>query len=43
MPHDDGALSFAGFTDLVGLPDIERLEAHFAPAQGPSHSWGQNS
>ena len=42
MPYDDGALSFAGFTDLVGLPEIERLEAHFAAALGPSHSRGQN-
>ena len=42
MPHDDGALSFSGFTDLVGLPAIERLEAHFAAALGPSHSRGQN-
>jgi 2,3-dimethylmalate lyase len=43
MPHDDGALSFAGFTDLVGLPEIERLEAHLAAAPGPSHSWDQDT
>jgi hypothetical protein len=43
MPHDDGALSFADFTDLVGLPEIERLEAQFAGAPGPSHSRGQKT
>jgi carboxyvinyl-carboxyphosphonate phosphorylmutase len=32
MPQDHGALSFSGFTDLVGLPEIERLEARFATA-----------
>jgi carboxyvinyl-carboxyphosphonate phosphorylmutase len=31
-PHDDGALSFSGFTDLIGLPEIQRLEARFAAA-----------
>ncbi len=35
MPNDDGALSFSGFTDLIGLPEIHRLEARFAPAPGP--------
>ena len=29
-PHDDGALSFSGFTDLIGLPEIQRLEARYA-------------
>jgi 2,3-dimethylmalate lyase len=35
-PHDDGALSFSGFTDLVGLPEIQRLEARYAAAPGPA-------
>ena len=34
-PHDDGALSFSGFTDLIGLPEIQRLEARYAAAPGP--------
>lgn len=34
-PRDDGALSFAGFTEVVGLPEIQRLEARFAAAPGP--------
>ena len=33
-PHDDGALSFDGFTDLVGLAEMQRLEARFAVAPG---------
>jgi carboxyvinyl-carboxyphosphonate phosphorylmutase len=35
-PHDDGTLSFSGFTDLIGLPEVQRLEARFAPASGPA-------
>ncbi len=34
-PRDEGALSFSGFTDVVGLPEIERLEARFAAAPRP--------
>lgn len=34
-PRDDGALSFSGFTEVVGLPEIQRLEARFAAAPGP--------
>jgi carboxyvinyl-carboxyphosphonate phosphorylmutase len=34
-PPDDGALSFSGFTDLIGLPDIQRLEARFTAAPRP--------
>ena len=34
-PHDDGALSFSGFTDLIGLPEIQRLEARYAATPGP--------
>src|SRR3954451_2801534 len=34
-PHDDGALSFSGFTELVGLAEIQRLEARFAAAPRP--------
>ena len=33
-PHDDGALSFSGFTDLIGLAEMQRLEARFAAAPG---------
>jgi len=36
MPDDDGALSFSGFTDLIGLPEIQRLEARYAAAPGPA-------
>jgi hypothetical protein len=35
-PHDDGELSFSGFTDLIGLAEIQRLEARFAAAPGPA-------
>jgi carboxyvinyl-carboxyphosphonate phosphorylmutase len=35
-PHDDGELSFSEFTDLIGLPEIQRLEARFAAAPGPA-------
>jgi len=35
-PGDDGALSFSGFTDLIGLPEIQRLEARYAAAPGPA-------
>jgi carboxyvinyl-carboxyphosphonate phosphorylmutase len=35
-PHDDGALSFSAFTDLIGLPEIQRLEARFTAAPGPA-------
>jgi carboxyvinyl-carboxyphosphonate phosphorylmutase len=31
-PTDAGALSFTGFTDLIGLPETQRLEARFAAA-----------
>ena len=34
-PPDDAALSFPGFTDLIGLPEIQRLEARYAAAPGP--------
>src|SRR3954454_2592571 len=34
-PHDDGALSFSGFTELVGLAGIQRLEARFSAAPRP--------
>jgi 2,3-dimethylmalate lyase len=34
-PRDAGALSFPGFTDLVGLPEIQRLEARYAATTGP--------
>jgi hypothetical protein len=34
MPNDDGALSFSGFTELIGLPELQRLEARFTPAPG---------
>ncbi len=34
-PPDDDALSFPGFTDLIGLPEIQRLEARYAAAPGP--------
>jgi carboxyvinyl-carboxyphosphonate phosphorylmutase len=34
-PHLDGALSFSDFTDLIGLPEIQRLEARFAATPGP--------
>jgi 2,3-dimethylmalate lyase len=33
-PHDDGTLSFSGFTDLIGLPEVQRLEARFTVAPG---------
>jgi hypothetical protein len=32
MPAHPGALSFSDFTDVVGLPAIERLEQRFAGA-----------
>jgi 2-methylisocitrate lyase-like PEP mutase family enzyme len=35
-PLEDGALSFSGFTELIGLPEIQRLEARYAAAPGPS-------
>jgi 2-methylisocitrate lyase-like PEP mutase family enzyme len=35
-PHDDDELSFSGFTDLIGLAEIQRLEARFAAAPGPT-------
>src|SRR5689334_1847329 len=34
-PHDDGGLSFSGFTDLIGLPEIQRLEARYTAVPGP--------
>jgi 2,3-dimethylmalate lyase len=34
-PHDAGALSFSGFTDLIGLPEIQRLEARYAATPRP--------
>jgi 2-methylisocitrate lyase-like PEP mutase family enzyme len=34
-PLEDGALSFSGFTELIGLPEIQRLEARYAAAPGP--------
>jgi 2,3-dimethylmalate lyase len=37
-PHDDGELSFSGFTDLIGLAEIQRLEARFAAVPGPASS-----
>jgi hypothetical protein len=29
-PTGDGPLSFSGFTDIVGLAELQRLEARFA-------------
>jgi carboxyvinyl-carboxyphosphonate phosphorylmutase len=34
-PTDDGALSFSSFTELIGLPEIQRLEARFAATPRP--------
>jgi carboxyvinyl-carboxyphosphonate phosphorylmutase len=35
-PDDAGALSFSGFTDLIGLPELQRLEARYEAVPGPA-------